>query len=376
MAGMRTPGPVCQATRPIQVRDGTLCLSSTPRPFVVGRSGVGSWDRGRKLLEAARRATDKLPEEMREQFSALFSPENLAITAGVLTAWGASHLIGVGEIIDLILLAVGAVTIGWQIFQIAGEIKDYVSIAVNAETEDDLDRAAGHLATAVSTIGVTTFVALILHHGAKQAGRIVGPGAARSQFFGQSVEDWLIRLGRAKEPPLVQQRVSVALKFLSDRMPSKSPQGVEGALKGIDFSKDVLPKVLKPGDEIVTYARRIDPKRPGQYAFGEYYTKPGTATDRLGINPGSGPDQRYFVRLRVKEPVPTLESRASEINDTWTVRGKRPILKGDGSPALLKDGSPALTDAKWQAGGGGVQYLIPDVQKLIQDGVIEVIHGQ
>lgn len=55
-------------------------------------------------------------------------------------------------------------------------------------------------------------------------------------------------------------------------MPSKSLQGIECALKGIDFSEDVIPKVLRPGDKIVTYARRIDPQRPGNCALGEYDT--------------------------------------------------------------------------------------------------------
>lgn len=61
----------------------------------------------------------------------------------MLTARGASHLIGVGEVTNLVLLAVGRATIGWQVFQIVCEIKNYVSIAANART-DDLDRAAGH----------------------------------------------------------------------------------------------------------------------------------------------------------------------------------------------------------------------------------------
>jgi hypothetical protein len=174
VAGGRTPGPICQAGSPVNIRDGTLCQTVSPTPGSLGREGgvlhVGSWDVERKLLEAARRAGPLLPAETRDQFEALFNPVNIGITSAVLAAWGASHLFGVGEAADLVLLGVGAFTIGWQAAGAVGDIADFVSIAARARTGLDLDRAATHLARAVVTIGIAAFIALIL----KVGGRLVG----------------------------------------------------------------------------------------------------------------------------------------------------------------------------------------------------------
>lgn len=169
----RTPGPLCQVEKPLLVTDGTMCLAPSPRPGPLGGpdNGIAGWDVGHKLLEAARRTTAKLPAEMRQQFAALFAPQNLAITAGVLTVWGASHAVGVGEAADLGLLVVGVATIGRQALQAAGDIWDYVKIAATARCDADLDRAADHLARAVVTIGVAAFIALIMKAGARLLGR-------------------------------------------------------------------------------------------------------------------------------------------------------------------------------------------------------------
>jgi hypothetical protein len=176
MAGGRNPGPICQVSRPVNVVDGTLCRAPSPNPGPIGAGpgqvDVSSWDVPRKPLEAARRAAPKLPAESREQFAALFSPVNIAITSGVFAAWGASHLIGVGEAADLILLGVGAVTIGSQVVGAARDITNFVSIAGRARTESDLDRAATHLARAVVTIGITAFVALVMRLGSRLVGRV------------------------------------------------------------------------------------------------------------------------------------------------------------------------------------------------------------
>src|SRR5204863_7932356 len=110
MAGLK-PGPMCRSRQAIDVDDGTLCLieSSPPRPVGTDGDGVAQWSMERKLLEAARRVTPKLPPKMRAQFASLFSGTNLAITGGVLTLWGASHLIGVGEVVDAGLVVVGTI---------------------------------------------------------------------------------------------------------------------------------------------------------------------------------------------------------------------------------------------------------------------------
>jgi len=155
---------MCRSRQAIDVDDGTMCLiaSSPARSLGSEGDGVAQWSMERKLLEAARRATPKLPPEMREQFASLFSGANLAITCGVLAVWGASHLIGVGEVVDAGLVVVGTIVIGWQAFQAGRDIGQFLLIAANAQSSQDLDRAANFLARAVVTIGVTAFIALIM----------------------------------------------------------------------------------------------------------------------------------------------------------------------------------------------------------------------
>jgi hypothetical protein len=123
---------------------------------------------------------------MRAQFAALFSPTNLAITGGVLAAWAASHAVGVGEAADIVLLIAGIATVGWQAVRAAHDIWDFVTIAANARSEDDLERAATHLASAVVILGVTAFVALIVKAGGKLFGR-GAPGARAATADGEAL---------------------------------------------------------------------------------------------------------------------------------------------------------------------------------------------
>jgi hypothetical protein len=135
-----------------------------------------------------------LPAAARKEFEALFSPVNIGITAGVLAFWGASHFFGVGLAADVILLCVGLVTIGTQVFAAARDLADFVGIAATARTEADLDLAAGHLAQAVVTVGVTTFVALIM----KAGRRLTGRGAVSGQAATAAGEVVIPPAGAAK----------------------------------------------------------------------------------------------------------------------------------------------------------------------------------
>lgn len=173
MASGRQPGALCQVSRPLQVEDGTLCRMPSPVPGVVGADydPMARWSVQTKLLEAARRAIRKLPAESRDQFAALFSPANVGITAGVFAAWGASHLFGVGEAADIVMVGVGVFTLGWQSVGAMRDLADFAAIAARAETEAQLDLAATHLARAVVTIGVAAFLALVFKAGKRLFGR-------------------------------------------------------------------------------------------------------------------------------------------------------------------------------------------------------------
>src|SRR5205814_3676431 len=96
----------------------------------------------------------RLGPEVREEVEKLLSPESLAIIAAVLGLWVGSHFIGIGEIIDLVLLAAGVFAIGLAVFDGVGELSQFASTALAASGDQDLDRAAMHFANAVSILGI------------------------------------------------------------------------------------------------------------------------------------------------------------------------------------------------------------------------------
>ena len=132
---------------------------------------VSSLDIEDRFISVLHRTAPKLPAEMREEFLALLTPQNLAIMAGVFAAWGASHYFGVGFVADLILAGLGLFFLGWQVFQAIEHFVEFVAITSSAKSEADLERAAGHLAEFISMVGVGVFVALLTRGAGKKLGK-------------------------------------------------------------------------------------------------------------------------------------------------------------------------------------------------------------
>jgi hypothetical protein len=134
----------------------------------AGRKNVSSMSTEEKIAEALRRSLPHLPAEAREQVLALLTPASLTIIAGTLVVWAGSHFFGVGEVVDVILLLVGVVTIGGGVWQFGKELYGFATSVVNARTDQDLDEAGDHFARAVAIGGITAVSALLLHRGAKE----------------------------------------------------------------------------------------------------------------------------------------------------------------------------------------------------------------
>lgn len=97
------------------------------------------------------------------------TPQSLAIMAGTLGVWAASHAIGVGFVVDTALLGVGAVALGSEVIDVITHFYDFASGAMNAHTEADLGRAGDHLAEAVTTIGIDAAAAFLTRGVVKHA---------------------------------------------------------------------------------------------------------------------------------------------------------------------------------------------------------------
>jgi hypothetical protein len=130
---------------------------------------VGAMDNSERIAEAIRRSLRMLPAELAREVAGMFTPEALAIASGTFLAWTGSHLFGIGEIVDLILLAVGFTLLGTSVFAGARELYTFATTAMAARTEHDLDAAASHFASAVGLLGVSTVSAVLLRGSARAA---------------------------------------------------------------------------------------------------------------------------------------------------------------------------------------------------------------
>ena len=68
-----------------------------------------------KVEEALRRSLPHLPADARILVESMLSPASLAIIAATLVVWGGSHLLGAGEVADVILLAVVTLAVGFSV---------------------------------------------------------------------------------------------------------------------------------------------------------------------------------------------------------------------------------------------------------------------
>ena len=113
-----------------------------------------------KLTEAVIRAAIALPGETGEKIRAILTPAYLASTVAVLGIYGASHAVGVGQVADVGMLIIGGVYLGKNVFSVINDLIGFAK-AIDATTEEELDKAGQHLASAISTVGVNTVVALL-----------------------------------------------------------------------------------------------------------------------------------------------------------------------------------------------------------------------
>lgn len=121
-----------------------------------------------KVAEAMRRSLPYLPFEARSIVESLIRPETIGIITGTLMIWAGSHFVGVGQIVDIILLGIGVVALGFAVFEGAGELLTFATTALDAHSTAQLDAAGQHFARAVTVLGFSTVQAVLLR----------GPGRA------------------------------------------------------------------------------------------------------------------------------------------------------------------------------------------------------
>ena len=142
------------------------------------------WSNAQRITEAITRSKEFMPDNIAHQIDALLTPEALGILVTTLTIWAGSHFYGVGEIVDVGLLLVGAFFVGWSITDVANNLLIFSIKTINARNDEDLNIAARVFAAAVITAGLTAVMALLLRKSATQLQ--VTRGASVSQVIRRS----------------------------------------------------------------------------------------------------------------------------------------------------------------------------------------------
>jgi hypothetical protein len=167
MANGSAPGPLCDEGPLICQDDGGTALTTPPLPGPIVGDLVRSWSTATKIEAALRRTFPRLPASAAGKVMDLLSPAALAALAAALALWAASHAVGVGEAIDVLLFVTGMIFIGFEAIDAVKHVTLFVRLAVGATTEHELDEAAEHLARAIAIIGVDVAIALLTHGAGK-----------------------------------------------------------------------------------------------------------------------------------------------------------------------------------------------------------------
>ncbi len=154
-----------------------------------------------KLDEALNRALPLLPKEVRERVQELTSPESASAIATIGAVYVASHAVGVGELGDIAILEVGAIALGSEVINVAKDLSSFVQVATQAKNGADLDRAAEHLARAVSRVSVDAVAAVLTH----KAGKVVEEKLPHSLLRGLAEENPIGTASIPERPPLPRE---------------------------------------------------------------------------------------------------------------------------------------------------------------------------
>ncbi len=85
-------------------------------------------------------------------------------------------MVGIGAIVDLILLGAGAIVLGWSVFEGAEELYTFAKTAVSAKSDRDIEQAADHFAKAILILGLAVVQAVLLRGQAKPVAANVRTG--------------------------------------------------------------------------------------------------------------------------------------------------------------------------------------------------------
>ena len=114
-----------------------------------------------RIYEAAVRGRGKLLPAVASQLAELFEPETLFALCVLVGLWAAAQLTPAGPFADVALLVFSGYGVIKQLVAAGQDLYAWVSLASDAQSDDDLEAAAGHFAKAIATVGVEVLLAVI-----------------------------------------------------------------------------------------------------------------------------------------------------------------------------------------------------------------------
>ena len=124
-----------------------------------------------RLMAALERAIEYLPDQLKAKFKELLTPQTLMAIDAVLALHVVGHLFGGSQVIDGLLVAVGFLLLGKEALDVAEDLYDFLSLALNATSHEELDEAGRHFARAAATVASNLAITGAMKVGAKIAAR-------------------------------------------------------------------------------------------------------------------------------------------------------------------------------------------------------------
>ncbi|MEV7627752.1 hypothetical protein [Actinoplanes sp. NPDC089786] len=165
-------------------------MAEAPWPKATATAGldVAGMSAMDKLAEAIRRAEKFGGEELQGKLAELLTPSSLAFMAATMIIFAVLEGSTAGAA-GVALVALSALLIGPAVLQVANDINGFLSTALGARDETDLDRAGQFFARAAISISVDILIAVLLHKPTKAATPKIQAGAKSAVDFLKGPKD-------------------------------------------------------------------------------------------------------------------------------------------------------------------------------------------
>lgn len=159
-----------------------------PWPKTASTPGlnVGSMSTMDKLAEAIKRSEKYGGDEVKGKLSELLQLKSLMFMAGTTIVFAVLE-VGTAGAATPALLAISAIMVGPEVLNVASDINGFISTAIGASTEADLEMAGQYFAKAAVAISIDILTAVLLHKGTKAATpKIQQTARAASKFIAEA----------------------------------------------------------------------------------------------------------------------------------------------------------------------------------------------